>query len=210
MKRGKFIVVEGGEGSGKTTLLNALRERYAGEKYVFTREPGGTLFAEALRTLMFDPLSKDVLSDAMMQLVCAARLDHMHKVLGPAREKGRHIFCDRFDSSTYAYQIFGSEGYGLKSIFWKLRELYKDNLPDLYIFLDIPPEKGIARVRTRNSSGQKSGNYFDEKEIEYHKRVYAGYKEFFKSVPHVLVDASRPLAEVKKDFLKVLRETLCI
>ncbi len=206
MKRGKFIVVEGGGGSGKSTLLVAAREAYKENEVLFTREPGGTPFAEAARALLFDPITKGVSPDATMQLVEAARIDHLKRVIGPTLAKGLHVLCDRFDSSTYAYQVTADGGAHLKDWFWQFREFYKDTHPDLYIFLDVDPSQAIERARARNNSGAKVGNYFDEKEVAYHARVYEGYKEFFKSVPHEIVDASQPLEKVKADFLSVLKE----
>jgi len=208
MKRGTFIVVEGGGGSGKSTLLAAAREAYSEDAVLFTREPGGTPFAEAARALLFDPITKDVSPDATMQLVEAARIDHLKRLIAPTLAKGIHVLCDRFDSSTYAYQVTADGGSHLKEWFWHFRNFYKDTHPDLYIFLDVDPKKAIERARARNNSGAKVGNYFDEKEVAYHQKVYDGYREFFRSVPHAIIDASKPLEEVRADFLSTLAKIL--
>jgi thymidylate kinase len=47
MKKGKFIVIEGGMGSGKSTLYNQLKSKY--RKWSFYREPGSTPFGERIR-----------------------------------------------------------------------------------------------------------------------------------------------------------------
>jgi len=207
-KSGRFIVIEGGGGSGKSTLTQLLRETYAAEKIVYTREPGGTVFAEEVRKLLFMPETKQVSINAIIPLVTAARIDHVERTIAPAIARGQHVVSDRFDSSTYAYQIFGGERSDLKDWFWELRKRYATVLPETYIFLDIAPEKAIARARARNASGVKAQNYFDEKETAYHARVYAGYREFLEHVPHAIVNADQPLEEVKADFLSVIRPIL--
>ena len=203
-----IFVVEGGGGSGKSTLVDLVKEVYPAEKVLVTREIGGSPFAEEIRKILLSPVTKDVSVDALVPFVTASRIDHVRQVIAPALQRGTDVVCDRFDSSTYAYQIFGNEGYHLKEWFWKLRDLFKEALPDLYVFLDIDPAKSIARAGKRNISGAKAVNYFDQKEIEYHKRVYAGYREFLQSVPHKIVNADQPLRRVKSDFLSVMKGVL--
>jgi dTMP kinase len=207
MKRGKFIVVEGIGGSGKSTLVQIAREVYPTGKVHFTREIGGSPFAEEIRKLLLTPMSKAASVEAM---VMSARTDHVRQTVSPALFSGKHVLSDRFDSSTYAHQIFGCNGHHLKDLFWQLRDLFKEAHPDLYIFLDIEPMKGIERARARNNSGSKANNYFDDSDAEYHGRVYEGYMEFFKSVPHKIVDASQPLEKVKADFLSILDEAFAL
>ena len=201
-------MIDGGGGSGKSTLVYEAKKIHAGKAAVFTREVGGTPFAEEIRKIFLSPVSKDVSVDAMLLLVTAARIDHIKRVVEPALTDGSHVICDRFDSSTYAYQIFGDEGYDLEDRFWSLREFYKETLPDAYIFLDIEPEKALSRVLKRNISGAKATNYFDSHELEFHERVYRGYKEFFKRVPCINVNVGRPLEEVKKDFDSIIKNCL--
>ena len=53
--KGKFITVEGSDGSGKTTFINSATEYLIkkGYKVITTREPGGTVFSEKVRELLF-------------------------------------------------------------------------------------------------------------------------------------------------------------
>ncbi|MFH1619794.1 MAG: dTMP kinase, partial [bacterium] len=57
MKKGFFIVFEGPDRCGKSTQALLLAEWLKTKRFgiVHTREPGGTLFAEAIRTILLDP-----------------------------------------------------------------------------------------------------------------------------------------------------------
>ena len=49
MKKGKFIVLEGGEGAGKGAVRRFLETQFP--EMVFTREPGGAPLAEKIRAV---------------------------------------------------------------------------------------------------------------------------------------------------------------
>lgn len=207
MKRGKFIVIDGGEGVGKTTLINFLPKIFPNEKFVITREPGGSVFAEEIRTLMLSHAeSKKASPETQFGLIWAARHDHLTKKVIPALEKGIHVISDRFDSSTYAYQIFGQEAPHLEKLFWDIRKIYlRDREPDLYIFLDIDPRQGLKRVALR----RKDRDHFDDRDVAFHTRIREGYLEFMKKVPSVIINTSGSVEEAKRKFSEALKKALC-
>lgn len=200
LSKGKFIVIEGGDGAGKSTQCNLLKE-YFGERLVTSREPGGTPYAEVIRTLVRDhPLAKNADGKTMFMLMFGARADHMKHLIVPTLEAGKHILTDRFDSSTYAYNIFAQDEPGLKDYFWKTREIILgEYVPDLYIYLDVTPEVG----ERRRSGRQDDANHFDDKD---QIKVRAGLIEFFESVPHAIIDATQTPEKMFEDILNVLRE----
>ena len=71
---------------------------------LLTREPGGSPFAEQMRSLILDPRPPphSPLSEAL--LFYAARADHLEQLIRPALEAGRWVICDRFSDSTRVYQ----------------------------------------------------------------------------------------------------------
>lgn len=202
----KFIVLEGGEGAGKSSLIKALKEKL-GDSVLLTREPGGSSYAEAIReTALKHPLSKDAVAETMICLMFAARFDHVEKLIKPTLAKGQNVISDRFDASSYAYQIHAQKGKHLEKLFWNLRS-HISRKPDLYIYLDVDVEEGLRRARSRNSKNTE-GNHFDDREVDFHKLLRKGYKIFLKKVPHVVIDANRPFEEVKGEFLKTVEKLL--
>ena len=206
--RGKFIVVDGCEGAGKTTLLKALSEKSQPEKILITHEPGGTLFADKIRAVILSEEAKEAGAETQFCLMWAARAEHLkHKII-PALEKGITVISDRFDSSTFAYQIHGQKAKHLERLFWQTREIsLRECKPDLYIFLDVEPKVGLTRI-AKNKKRGKLLDHFEKRSLDFHRRVRAGYKEFLKTVPHCIVNANRPLIKVQNEVLKHVQRLL--
>jgi dTMP kinase len=202
--KGKFIVIEGGEGSGKTTLVAMVRELFP--HVVVSREPGGAPFAEKIRSVILSPDAKEADANTQFGLFWAARADHMKNTVIPAITSGKIVLLDRFDSSSYAYQIHGQENKHLRKLFFEVRKIYLGkHVPHLYIFLDVKPEIGMQR---RASQKGYDVNHFDERDVVFHTRIRKGYLEFLKYVPHKIIDAHQPLEKVKEDFKKIIEKFL--
>ncbi|MEI6238699.1 MAG: dTMP kinase, partial [bacterium] len=199
-------VIEGGEGSGKSTLIALMKEKYGDKKFAFTREPGGSPYAEAIRDIALrHNLAKEASAETLFGLMWAARHDNLQKSIIPALNSGRHVISDRFDSATYAYQIKAMNAQHLENLFWSVRESFlKDCKPDLYIILDLDPKVGMERV----SSRKEVKNHFDERKMDFHKKIRQSLLDFSKKVPSVIVDASQSLEKVKEDFFKVIDEQI--
>ena len=193
-------MLEGGEGAGKSTAAAFLKEQLPREQFLFTREPGGTPFAEKVRALMIAPEATGASAEALFTLVWAGRFDHVKNVIKPSLERGTHVISERFDSSTFAYQIRGQETPALEKLFWECRALLGECIPDLYIWLDVSPEEGLHRMR-ENTRKAEPIDQFEARELAFHTRVRAGLTEFFANVPVVKIDAGRPLGVVQQDVL---------
>ena len=208
-KKPLFVVIEGGEGSGKSSLMIALKDTL-GDKIFTTREPGGSPYAEVIRNVTVkEPLAKGTPVETTLCLMFASRFENTARAIVPALSAGTPVVADRFDASSYAYNVMAQSEGALEDLFWRLRERLAA-LPDLYIFVDVSPVEGIRRASSRNQSLLHGAKYdhFDDREIAFHERVRDGYLKFFKKVPSVMIDADRPFEEVKKDFLDLIKEKL--
>ncbi len=184
-RRGKFIVLEGGEGSGKGTAIDFLKERCAtefpGKEFVFTREPGGTEYGEELRGALLSPANKGKVT-ALSELLtfCAIRANHCDLLIRPALDAGKIVVCDRFYHSTIAYQIYGRDRKELRPVFERINSYAIGGNgkggglePDLVIFLDVEPEIGLERIQRRKGELTR----FDQEKLMFHKRVFWGYTD---------------------------------
>jgi len=206
MKKGKFIVIDSGEGAGKTTQIKRVKE-FFGDKVFLTREPGGSPYAEEIRNLILkSPNASQADAKTLFALFWAARADHLKNTIIPALEEGKIVICDRFDSSTFAYQIIAQEAKELEQFFWQIRDFYLGDIkPDLYIYFDIDPKIGLNR-KIKQKEGEI--NHFEERKIEFHEALRNGFKEFLKKVHYKIIDASKPIDEVWVDFKNVLEEEI--
>jgi dTMP kinase len=200
-QKGKFYVFDGPEGSGKSTILRRLKAEF-GDKIVTTREPGGSPYGEDIRKVILgSPNAKTASAKTLATLFWAARCDHVEKLIAPAVENGEKVATDRFDSATFALEIYGYEAEELRKDFFHFRNFFiGDCKPDLYIFFDVDVQVALAR----KNSGKQDLNHLDEKPIEFHERVREGFREFMKLVPSVTIDASRTEDEVYEEVVSIL------
>lgn len=203
--KGSLVVIEGGEGSGKSSATAWLKNQLPGDRFVFTREPGGSENAEEIRELILKkreaPL--DVLSQIL--LFEAGRREHIERVVRPHLVAGRHVVCDRFSASTYAYQIVAGAGSEYKNFFLKTDALVTGDVEPLHtLFLDVEPAVGLAR---RTGSGETL-NVFDIQSLAFHRAVRSGLVEYLKDRPHTVVDAGRTREEVREEVKRVILSIL--
>lgn len=166
---GKFIVFEGGEGCGKTTQVKLLAEtlKKHGQKVLITKEPGGTLIADQIRQIIITKYSEPTSPRAELLLFLASRAQHVEQKILPALKKGYWVVCDRFSGSTFAYQLGARKLKPEKFI--KQIDVYarQDLRPDLVLYLDLDPQKGLNRKKTN----QQELNRLDKEKLKFHQAV---------------------------------------
>lgn len=186
-RAGRFVVLEGIEGTGKSTQVSRLaaRLRAGGVEVVETREPGGTPVGERIRDLVLHVPDLDLPPVSELFLILAARGAFVSTVVRPALERGAWVISDRFDLSTFAYQGYG-RGIDL-AVIERLNEVATGALvPDLYLVLDLAPEKG----RERQQRQGKGTDRIESAGNDFLGQVRRGYVELVESRPDaVLVPA---------------------
>ena len=179
---GLFIALEGGEGAGKSTQAARLAGwlRAEGRPVVETREPGGTPGAEAIRALFVSGSPDRWTPETDALLIAAARADHVARRIRPALAEGRIVISDRFVHSTLAYQG-GGRGLDMAA----LRSLHAfatgDLWPHLVLWIDLPPEVGLARTANR----KRPADRFEAEDARFHARVRAAFAALAAADPRI-------------------------
>lgn len=207
MKAGRLITLEGGEGAGKSTVLADVRAwlEAQGRQVVVTREPGGTPAAERVRNLLLDPETGALHPLSELLLMFAARQENLEQVIRPALAAGKDVICDRFTDASRAYQGGGRQ-LGLEPVEKLAALVHPDLVPDLTLLLDLPVTQGLERVGGRGAELDR----MERAGLEFLERVRRAYLEQAEREPErfVVVDASRPLAEVRQALARILVERL--
>ncbi len=187
-----FITFEGGEGCGKSTHSGLLLKKLEQQNIpvILTHEPGGTALGDELRKALKRKRGSFVSPQAELFLVAASRAQLVAEVIRPALEEGKVVICDRFTHSTIVYQGYG-RGLDFTAIQMVNNMATRNLNPDLVIFLDIPPEQGLARK-------QNLKDRFELEDLSFHQRVRAGYVKLSAANPDhwLVIDASLPKEKV--------------
>ena len=204
-----FITLEGIEGSGKTTQIGRLVEFFEkrGVGCVITRQPGGTLIGENIRSILLDPANSALAPLAELLLYMADRAQHIHELIRPALDNGKTVVCDRYFDATLVYQGF-ARGLSIKLIGQLHQILFDDLKPDVTLLLDLPPQVGLERAWRQLNNGQRPGDEsrFEAEALAFHEKVRAGYLELAQLEPqrfHV-IDAARSADQVFAAIKKAL------
>lgn len=193
---GRFIALEGGDGCGKSTQARLLAGAIDG---LLTREPGGTPAGERMREIVLDPATGELDLRSEVLLYAASRAEHVAQVIRPTVASGRDVVCDRFISSSLAYQGFG-------------RQLPVDEVayvndwgtgglrPDLTILVDVPEEVAARRLPPELDRLEAVSD-------DFRRRVAEGYRSLAAADPRwVTVDGSGTIEDVFALVLAAFKE----
>ena len=193
--KGAFICIEGLDGSGKTTQARLLADRLRKDNETFfTAEPSAGKTGTFLRECcLYEKCRLPTAAEAL--LFSADRIEHLENEIKPALSSGKVVVCDRYLHSSLAYQ--GSAGVDLD---WIAKINSYALTPDLSVFIDVPPERVLERLRRRKSVMET---------LEIQRKVRDVYLRYVQKGELVLVDGDKSREEVAKtlyskiiDFLK--------
>lgn len=203
---GFFVTFEGGEGCGKTTLIQSLQKELVkkGVEPLVTREPGGSLIAEEIRSVILDKANTMMDARTEALLYAASRRQHLVEVVIPALKEGKLVLSDRYIDSSLAYQGY-ARGIGIDEIYSINSFAVDSTMPDLTFFLDLKPEEGLKRIALHR---QNEVNRLDLEKLSFHQKVYEGYQILLKRFPEriVRIDASQTIEEETKEVLAILEK----
>ncbi len=173
---GKFITLEGIDGSGKSTQAGRIAEWLSvrtGQETLRTYEPGGWDEGESLREMI---LHGKFCAMSELLLFLADRSEHVNRVILPALRQNVNVICERWNESTMAYQAGGHELN--PSQVKRIITACNFPEPDVKIFLDIPPELAIERIRSRKKSDK-----FESEGLTLMRRVSECYRQIADEQP---------------------------
>jgi len=192
--KGAFVVLEGGDGSGKTTqarsLCSALRRE--GYKAHLTAEPSRSVVGRLIRRMLLHGEKTSPEVEAL--LFAADRFLHLESEIRPALAAGKTVVCDRYMYASFAYQ--GAQGVDSK---W-LREINRfAEKSDIALYLDVPAEMGLSRIRRRKSVLEN---------LRLQQRVREEYLKLVQAGELTLVDATQPIKKVGENIFGLVTRRL--
>jgi dTMP kinase len=195
VRKGIFICIEGLDGSGKTThahrLVRNLRQRRFDA--VYTTEPSRGQLGTFIRGTILE--GKNRVPRVVEALLFAVdRVEHFEKDVKPALKEGKIVISDRCVYSSLAYQ--GAAGLDLE---W-IEEINRFALPpDLALYIDVPPEVVVKRIRRKKSVMER---------LETQEKVQEVYMKYVGDGKLLPLDGDRKKSEVEHNLLSVVLEFL--
>jgi dTMP kinase len=214
--RGKFLVFDGNEGSGKSTQTHLLRDAllHEGLDVLTVRDPGSTRIGEQIRAILLNPEHTEMNMRCEMLCYMASRAQMMAETIRPALDAGRTVVCDRFVSSTLAYQL-GGDGLTADDIRAVAQVAIGGRWPDLTILLDMPVEASSDRVlpkflmKLSQDSERKLAmkDRIEQRPLSYHAQVRQNYLAQAKADPHRyrVIKADRDPQAVHQDVMAAVQ-----
>ncbi len=214
--------------------------RAAGVGVCEVREPGGTHVGERIRDILLDPIHKEMSLRCEMMLYMASRAQLVEERIRPALVRGELVLADRYVTSTLAYQgtagglpfeeimAVAQAACGALPGSWKLdagsSKLEAGSLkpsappqasspepqasragtwPDLVVIFDVDEVTASGRLNPLLDRMEQKG-------LEFHRKVRAGYLEQARRWPGVyaVLDASKDADDVTRQLLRAVRERI--
>lgn len=204
--KGYFLTLEGPDGSGKSTIAKMLQTEIEkmGFKCILTREPGGTEIGEDIRSILLSRDNMEMSDRTEALLYAASRAQHVDEKIRPLIESGVVVISDRYVFSSLAYQGY-SRGLGIKKVMDINKFAIGNMNPNRVLFFDIQPKIALERKFV-----DRIGDRLEIEGIEFHDKVYLGYKEAIKMYPDniITINADNNIDEVFIQCLDIVKEDI--
>jgi dTMP kinase len=199
-----FITFEGGEGTGKTTLIAKIAEDLRkNHEVVTTREPGGSMIAEAIRDVILNPKYEGVTPTTEALLLAASRAQHLDEIIIPALNQNKIVLCDRFLDSSLAYQAY-ARNLGFDFVL-NINAYATKHMPNLTFYIDLDPQVGMKRIENREKYDR-----LDQETKDFHQNVRKGYLEVCKRYPDriITIDGNQSIDVIHSQIIKEIQAKL--
>lgn len=199
--KSQIICFAGLDGSGKTTqakLLNSWLTKlgYASEFVRFHTEPTKAESVEIIKkSTQYLIENQLTLSLPAIQMLKESFLVEMKlkNIILPALLEGKSVVIDRYIETFDAYSaIFGKKENWVRVI---NKELPK---PDLYFFIDVPPEACLSRI---TKSGRRIS---DHESIELLGRARSYYLAHKDDYSFIVIDGTGSLEQISEEIKKYI------
>lgn len=168
---GYLIAIEGIDGAGKSTLADLVQALLTARKFrvVRSKEPTTGRWGRMLRD---SALTGRLSLEEEVETFIKDRMEHVERLIIPALLEGKVVLLDRYYFSTVAYQ--GARGMDPAELM-RRNETFAPE-PDLLVLVDVDPQLGLERVRSRGNHAdqfEKTGTL--EKAREIFNRIQKPY-----------------------------------
>ncbi len=126
----------------------------------------------------------------------------MAELILPALDAGKTVICDRFVSSTLAYQL-GGDGLTAAEIRGVAEVAIQGRWPDLTLILDMPHGASLERVR-------RARDRIEQRPLEYHEQVRKNYLAQVNESPESfrLISAEGTVEEVHARVWETVKQVI--
>jgi dTMP kinase len=103
----------------------------------------------------------------------AARASIVQEIIEPALNAGKTVVCDRFDTSTYTYQLKAGKHPEWRAAFESFSEATGGVRPDAYIILDLDPAEARRRIVKNGAT-----DVYEAKPLSFYQEIRKGMMAF--------------------------------
>lgn len=147
-------------------MVDYLRKQNPTQEVVWTREPGGTPIAEAIRKCVQGTVFEEEMQPLTdVYLYAAARAQLLGALVKPALERGAWVVSDRNVCSSLAYQGW-AQGIGMETVRRINSDAVLNVMPTKILFFDLPVEVGLARTF------DQEGDKWEKLDKSFFEKVY--------------------------------------
>ena len=185
-----YIVFEGIDTCGKSTQINLLRDVYP--QAIFTKEPGGSLLGEKIRSMILEGNNLD--SKTELFLFLADRAQHRKEVIEPNLDQ--MIISDRSLISGIAYAMDVVQVFEMNLL------AMNDILPDKIVFFEISESLLFSRLSKKNQDN------IEKRGIKYFLKIQENLKKTLQILekPTLFLDAQESIQDLHIKICRFLAE----